>query len=108
MGTLSAYLALNPSVRRMPLVVEIAQAIGYLHSIKIIHGDVKAANVLISDDGHTLLCDFGLTRHDHVLTSTTMSGSGTLRWQAPELWDGAHKSYASDIYAFAMTIVEVS
>ena len=37
-----------------------------------------------------------------------MSGVGTLRWQAPELWDGAHKSFASDMYALAMTIVEVS
>ena len=84
-----------------------AEAIAYPHTSEMIHGDIKAANILIADDGHAMLCDFGLMRHDHVITSTALVGSGTLRWQAPELWDGAHKSFQSDVYAFGMTIAEV-
>jgi serine/threonine protein kinase len=52
--------------------LEIAQAITYLHQNAIIHGDIKATNILMGDGGQTLLCDFGLTRHEHVLTSTVM------------------------------------
>jgi serine/threonine protein kinase len=123
-GTLSEYLVRSPHVKRLPLVrfrarrwyifissisqiIQIAQAVKYLHSLSIVHGDIKAANVLIGRDGRALLCDFGLTRYDHILTSSTTRGFGTVRWQSPELWDGGHKSFASDVYAFGMTIVEV-
>lgn len=73
----------------------------------MVHGDIKAGNLLISDDNHVLLCDFGLTKPTDAQTSTTMKGAGTARWQSPELWDNASKTFGSDVYAFSMTIVEV-
>ncbi|KAG8898464.1 hypothetical protein FRC01_010901 [Tulasnella sp. 417] len=36
-----------------------------------------------------------------------MRGAGTVRWQSPELWEDVPKSFGSDVYAFAMTIVEI-
>lgn len=71
------------------------------------HGDVKGNNVLISDDGHALLCDFGLTKMMPSRTSTAIKGAGSLRWMAPELWEDAEKSFETDVYAFGMTISEV-
>ena len=41
-------------------IVQIAEAMAFLHSNGIVHGDLKAANVLISDEIEALLCDFGL------------------------------------------------
>ena len=41
-------------------------------------------------------------------TSTAVRGSGTLRWQSPELWNDEPKSFQSDVWAFGMTIVEVN
>lgn len=84
-----------------------ADAINYLHESNVVHGDIKGSNILINDNGHSLLCDFGLTKMTQSKTSTTMRGAGTTRWQSPELWEDIPKSFASDVYAFAMTIVEV-
>ncbi|KIO33010.1 hypothetical protein M407DRAFT_18165 [Tulasnella calospora MUT 4182] len=86
---------------------EIADAVGYLHENNIVHGDIKGSNVLVDDDIHCLLCDFGLSKAAPSRTSTGMQGVGALRWQSPELWTGGAKSFSSDTYAFAMTIVEV-
>ena len=89
-------------------IQEAAAGIAYLHRSGIVHGDIKGANILVSDDVHSLLCDFGLAREQQNNTSTEMQGIGTVRWQSPELLrSGAGKTFKSDIWAFAMTIYEV-
>jgi len=86
------------------------------HNPSIIHGDLKADNVLIDHNGNARLCDFGLSRmlEDTTLWETSSSkASGTLRWIAPELLlpseDQTPKTVSteSDIYAFGMTCYEV-
>ncbi|KAG9036056.1 hypothetical protein FS837_001760 [Tulasnella sp. UAMH 9824] len=106
-GTILEYVDDRPDINRVLLLCETSDAIDYLHRESIIHGDIKASNILISDDGHALLCDFGLAKSTYAQTSTALKGAGTLRWQSPELWDNEPKSFASDVYAFSMTIVEV-
>ncbi|KAG8911009.1 hypothetical protein FRC01_005984, partial [Tulasnella sp. 417] len=86
---------------------ETADAICYLHDSNVVHGDIKGNNILIGDGWHILLCDFGLTKVAPSGTSTSLKGAGTVRWQSPELWESASKTFASDMYAFGMTIVEV-
>jgi len=71
------------------------------------------ANILIDDDGHVRLTDFGLSIFiDATAHSTT--GQGSLRWMAPELIDPASfgferatKTQATDVYAFACLCVEL-
>ncbi|KAG8923171.1 hypothetical protein FRC01_013123, partial [Tulasnella sp. 417] len=106
-GTLLEYVVDRPSVNRVKLLCETSDAVGYLHREEVVHGDIKAGNLLISDHGHVLLCDFGLTKSTYAQTSTALKGAGTLRWQSPELWNNEPRSFASDVYAFSMTIVEV-
>lgn len=106
-GTLVEYIALHLSANRIKLLCETGDAITYLHAQDVIHGDIKASNLLIGNNEQVLLCDFGLTRTTELRTSTAMKGAGTLRWQSPELWDGCSKSFKSDVYAFGMTIAEV-
>ncbi|KAF9259885.1 kinase-like protein, partial [Marasmius fiardii PR-910] len=69
------------------------------------------ANVLVDEQGHCYLADFGLAA---ALKTTTLlslsrdSGKGTTRWMAPELLIGlSSKSPASDIYAYACTVYEI-
>ncbi|KIO22667.1 hypothetical protein M407DRAFT_78998 [Tulasnella calospora MUT 4182] len=106
-GTLLQYVKDRENVNRVRLLCETAVAIEYLHQKSMVHGDIKASNLLISDDDHVLLCDFGLTKPICMQTSTAMKGSGTVRWQSPELWDNEPKTFKSDVYAFSMTIVEL-
>ncbi|KIO25792.1 hypothetical protein M407DRAFT_50612, partial [Tulasnella calospora MUT 4182] len=106
-GTLLEYVNDRPDVNRVRLLYETSDAVAYLHRENIVHGDIKASNLLISDDGHVLLCDFGLAKSSYSHTSTALKGAGTFRWQSPELWNNEPRSFASDGYAFSMTIVEV-
>ncbi|KAG8981122.1 hypothetical protein FRC05_004022 [Tulasnella sp. 425] len=106
-GTLVEYIVLHPSVNRIKLVCDTAGAISYLHAQGVVHGDIKASNLLVGDEGQVLLCDFGLTKTTDLSTTTAMKGIGSLRWQSPELWDGGSKCFKSDVYAFGMTIAEV-
>lgn len=87
--------------------MQIAEGLAYLHDAGVVHGDVKAENVLVGDDFHALLCDFGLSRMVDARTHTSLAGTGSLRWQAPELMDGGHKTFESDVYAFGLTIYQV-
>ncbi|KAG8910965.1 hypothetical protein FRC00_007248, partial [Tulasnella sp. 408] len=105
-GTLVDYITVSPDVNRIRLLRETADAVQYLHEEGVIHGDLKASNILIDDNGHSLLCDFGLTKTVDSRTSTAMRGAGTFRWQSPELWEDAPKTFESDVYAFGMTIAE--
>ncbi|KAG8995177.1 hypothetical protein FRB93_001210 [Tulasnella sp. JGI-2019a] len=86
----------------------IASGLAYLHTHNVIHGDLKAANVLLDDLLNPLICDFGLTKNDEWnVTSPGLKGSGTARWKSPGLTDDLPKTKKTDIYAFGMTIVEV-
>ena len=98
---------LNHVSYRMVQIQEAGAGIIYLHQCGIVHGDIKGANILISDDIRALLCDFGLARPYHMNTSTAMKGVGTIRWQSPQLINGGQKDFKSDVWAFAMTIYEV-
>ncbi|KAG8903242.1 hypothetical protein FRB99_003559 [Tulasnella sp. 403] len=108
-GSLIDYLKIDPNVDRSRLLWEAADALTYLHEKKIIHGDVKARNILVSSTipVHTLLCDFGLSRSSSVETDPALKHLGTCRWQSPELWAGGSKSVSSDVWAFGITIYEV-
>ncbi|KAG8688827.1 hypothetical protein FRC08_011241, partial [Ceratobasidium sp. 394] len=60
-GNATMYLKRNPQADRVKLARETAVGMEYLHSMAIIHGDLKAANVLITDTGGAALADFGLS-----------------------------------------------
>ncbi|KAE9393758.1 kinase-like protein [Gymnopus androsaceus JB14] len=75
---------------------------------------MSRANILVTDDFHCCLADFGLAiaaaeSEAWVLSSsTTGSGKGAIQWMAPEYLAEYHSSHTSrDIYAFACTIVEI-
>ncbi|KAG8908607.1 hypothetical protein FRB99_004895 [Tulasnella sp. 403] len=106
-GSLVDYLLNHPLADRPRLLREAAGAVAYLHAFGLVHADIKANNILVSGEGHAMLCDFGLTRFTSCLTSTTMKGAGSIRWQSPEIWNGDHKTAKSDVYAFGMAIYEV-
>jgi len=81
----------------------------YLHSLKIVHGGLKAVNVLIDDGGNAVLCDFGLSRIKADATSRTarVDGGGIVgsrNWMSPEQLQGGSLKKPSYIYAFGMTL----
>ncbi|KAK7036386.1 kinase-like domain-containing protein [Favolaschia claudopus] len=101
----------------------IAQAVEYLHSMNVVHGDLKGANIMITDDGHACLCDFGLADFFHPdITDEldiedehkTGKAMGSVQWLAPELlnpqrfgFQYVQRTQATDIYAFACVCIEL-
>ena len=67
---------------KMQIIYDIASAMTYLHANDppVIHGDLKCLNILIGNDFHAKICDFGLARiHDTMSKSTPVpSACGTL------------------------------
>jgi len=105
-----------PNTDCVPLALDVALGMEYLHGEGIIHGDLKAVNILVSPSRRACLADFGLaTARDSKPTVRTYMSSnrttGTLRWQAPELLLGEdtdlHTTFATDVYAFAMVCYEM-
>ncbi|KAG9017190.1 hypothetical protein FRB90_001409 [Tulasnella sp. 427] len=96
-----------PYISRKTILYDLADALSYLHRKEIVHGDLKLVNVVLTRDGEALLCDFGLSKLFDTNTSEMLKGAGTYRWTAPEIHNNESKTSASDMYAFAMCIVEI-
>ncbi|QRV90507.1 hypothetical protein RhiJN_18525 [Ceratobasidium sp. AG-Ba] len=108
-GSLPFYLERNPDVDRCIISNQIAEGLSYLHGSGVVHGDLKGANVLISQDGIAQLADFGnATLQEYTLRFTKTSTKEVLssRWAAPELFEGASCNLSTDVYALGMTILE--
>ena len=67
----------------------------------------------MADDHRAVLCDFGLSKLSLTVTNPSQKECGGPVWQSPELLEAAglddnvHKTFESDVYAFAITIAEV-
>ncbi|KAL3934155.1 MAG: hypothetical protein SGBAC_010067 [Bacillariaceae sp.] len=85
----------------MNVLWDIANGMRFLHSAKpqVIHGDLKAANVLMDGGFRAKIADFGLKDE---------GCSGTPYWMAPELLRGeAMNSTATDVYSFGVLLFEL-
>lgn len=80
----------------------------YLHSKRIVHGDLKCNNILIGSDGHAKLADFGFSfeRAQSCARLSKKEQTEANRWKAPECLAGSNPSFASDVYSLGMCIVE--
>ncbi|KAG7091121.1 hypothetical protein E1B28_010175 [Marasmius oreades] len=111
-GNLVQYLKANDNVDRILLLYDVSSGMTYLHENKIVHGDLKAVNIVVTSEGRACITDFGLSRiaDSSVLTNTnpTSHSGGTVRWLAPELLIGGQRSSKeSDMYAFGCLCYEI-
>ncbi|KAG8723278.1 hypothetical protein FRC09_003990 [Ceratobasidium sp. 395] len=107
-GTLSDYISRYPGADRCGLAYQVAEGLTYMHTIGAVHGDIKGANVLVSDNGTAMLTDFGNTVLEAYSLQFTPTGAieGSIRWTAPEILDGKiSSSMEGDVWALAMEIV---
>jgi len=88
------------------LLRPIASALDYAHSRATIHRDVKPANILLADDGRTLLTGFGLGTVASFNSSPSAGGAVAPDYVAPERLVGREVDGRADVYSLAAVIFE--
>lgn len=91
--------------RGRKIATDVARGLVFLHRRRIVHFDIKAANVLLARDGTAKIADVGMAR---LLARDYISGVvATLAWSAPEMLWGAKCSEKADIYSFGIVLWEI-
>ncbi len=95
-----------PFPKACAYAAEVASALGVAHRKGVIHGDVKPANMLITDDGRVKLMDFGMAR-----LASRDSGStpllGTPAYWCPEQIVGKPQDARSDLFSLGVVLYEM-
>lgn len=86
-----------------PLIKEILEAFEYAHSKGIVHQDIKPSNIIIQEDGHIKIMDFGIAQ---IVSESQHNGAvmGTPEYMSPEQIYGNAIDTRSDIYSLGVLI----
>jgi len=86
----------------------VVTGLAYLHDHKVVHGDIKGANILIDTDGEAKLADFGSSSLiEDIVKSETISLRGTTHWMAPEVLYQRDVGPFSDIWSLGCLVMEM-
>ena len=97
------------AIRKLDIIDEVADGLGYAHQRGIVHRDIKPANLMITRAGLVKVLDFGIARVSHRESREFDAPTliGTPAYMAPEQLEGAEVDARSDIYAVGLVMYEL-
>jgi len=91
------------------IVLSVGSALRYAHDRGMVHRDVKPANVMITQDGHVILTDFGIAK---ILSTTNLTASGAMvgtpSYMSPEQGMGQAGDERSDLYSLGVMFYQLA
>ncbi|MCO6430103.1 MAG: protein kinase [Deltaproteobacteria bacterium] len=108
-ATLKEILADGPMdwVSGAKVAYDLCIGLSAIHAAGVIHRDLKSSNVILTYDGQTKICDFGIARPNQSELTTGGQIIGSAQYMAPELWSGSDVSFAADLYALGVLLFEI-
>ena len=108
--TLNALIEAGPleADRAIHIIRQVAAGLGAAHEKNIVHRDIKPANIMIGNDDHAKIMDFGIARLTDT-DSVTRTGNviGTLAYMSPQQLRGEAVDYRSDIWSLGVLLFEM-
>jgi tetratricopeptide (TPR) repeat protein len=94
-----------PVPRALRIARQVASGLSAAHEAGVVHRDLKPPNIMIDEDGHAVIMDFGIARSADT-GGSTVAGTvvGTLAYMAPEQARGEDVDQRADIYAFGLIL----
>ena len=91
----------------LDVVSQVGDALDYAHANRVVHRDVKPANILITQEGRVKITDFGIARLDS--SNLTQEGQllGTPNYMAPEQIQGKEVDHRADLFSLGVVLYEM-
>lgn len=90
------------------IVIGVLEALEYAHANRVVHGDLRPEDIVVSPDGEVKVTDFGLSsalrKHPEAANKHAMR---SVHYEAPEIAEGGEPSVASDLYSVGVIFYEM-